>query len=119
MKKILTLGLILTIVAFIGCASHDAALPDRDESKQITEIIIDNDSVSLNLNIQANQSLNYTEDKISNPKGIVFSFPDTKIDGLRGLYTPPENKIIRYIRADAHAVNESYSIFSELKARIW
>jgi hypothetical protein len=118
MNKILALGLILTIFAFIGCASHYAALPDRDESNQIVGITIDNDSDVLNLNIQANQSLNYTEDRISKPMGIVFSFSDTKIDGLRGLYTPPENGVIRYIRADAHAVNESpvATVYISLKA---
>lgn len=118
MKKTLTLGLILTVAAFIGCASHDTSLSDRDESNQIVEIIIDNDSDTLNLNIQASQSLNFTEDIISNPKGIVFSFPDTKIDGLRGLYTPPENEVIRYIRADSHAVSESpvATVYIALKA---
>ena len=98
---------MLTVVALIGCASHRAALSDRDDINQIIEITIDNDSDSLNLNIHSIQPLNYTEDKIANPRGIVFSFPDTKIDDLRGLYTPPENEFIRYIRADAHAVNES------------
>ncbi len=39
MNNILTLGLILTVVAFVGCASHDAALPDSDESNQIVDII--------------------------------------------------------------------------------
>jgi hypothetical protein len=118
MIKFLTPGLMLTFVALIGCASHGAALPDRDEINQIFEITIDNDSHSLNLNIQATQSLNYTEDRIANPRGIVFSFPDTKIDGLRGLYTPPENEVIRYFRADAHAVNASpvATIYISLKA---
>jgi len=118
MNKTLALGLILTVAAFIGCASHDTSRSDRDESNQIVEIKIDNDSDSLNLNIQVSQSLNFTEDIISNPKGIVFSFPDTEIDGLRGLYTPPENEVIRYIRADAYAVSESpvATVYIALKA---
>lgn len=118
MKKTLALGLILTVAAFIGCASRDTSRSDRDESNQIVGITIDNDSDSLNLNIQASQSLNFTEDIISNPKGIVFSFPDTKIDGLRGLFTPPANNVIRYIRADAHAVHNSpvATIYISLKA---
>ena len=118
LNNLMTLGLILAVVAFVGCASHDAALPDRDETNQIVKIIIDNGSDSLNLNIQANQSLNYAEDKIANPNGIVFSFPDTKIGDLRGLITLPENEVISYIRADAHGVNGSpvATIYIALKA---
>jgi hypothetical protein len=107
MKNVLTLCLAMAVVALVGCASNKAALPDKDEPNQIVDIIIDNDSDSMVLYIQANQLLNYTEDRMTNPTGIVFSFPDTKIDSIRGLYTPPENEVIRYIRADAHAVNES------------
>jgi len=107
MNNILSLGLILTVAAFIGCASHDTSRSDRAKSNQIVGITFDIDSDSLILNIQANQLLNYTEDRIANPNGIVFSFPTTKIDGLKRLYTPPENEVVRYCRADAYAVNMS------------
>ena len=118
MNRFLRLSLLFTVAALIGCASHGAAPPDRVEFNQIVDITIDNDSVSLNLNIQAIKLLNYTEDRIANPRGVVFSFPHTQIDSLRGLYTPPENEVIRYIRADAHAVNESpvATIYISLKA---
>ena len=105
-KDLLTLGLVLTAVALVGCVSHDAARSDRDEFNQIVDIAIDNDPESLILNIQANKPLNYTEDRIADPNGIVISFPGTKIGGLKGLYTLPENEIVRYVRADTYAVNE-------------
>ncbi|CAB1079253.1 hypothetical protein D1AOALGA4SA_6968 [Olavius algarvensis Delta 1 endosymbiont] len=105
MKKILTLVLILYAAAFWGCGSHHTARPVGIESNHIVDIAIDSGSDSLKLNIRTNRSLDYTEHRMAKPSGVVFSFPDTKIGGLKGLYKSPENKIIRYIRADTHAVN--------------
>ena len=118
MNKLLTAVLVLTVVALVGCAAHDAARSDRKEPNQIVDISIDNDSDSLNLKIQTIQSLIYTEHRIAKPRGIVFSFPDTKIGGVKGLYKTPGKKIIRYIRADAHAVNGSpvATVYIALKA---
>jgi len=107
MNRFWTLSLILISIAWVGCTLHDAALPDEEESNQIVNINIENDSDSLKLTIQANQTLNYTEDRMANPNGILFSFLDTRIDGLKGLYKRPDNEVVRYIRVGAHAVNGS------------
>jgi hypothetical protein len=118
MKKLLTAGLVLTVVALLGCASHDAARSDRNESNQIVDISIDNNSDALILKIQAIQSLIFTEDRIADPKGVVFSLPGAKIGRLKGLYSVPENEAVRYVRADTYAVNMSpvATIYIALKA---
>ena len=57
MKSILILSMTLMTVALVGCASQDAAVTGSKESRQIVDMIIDENPDSLILSIRGNQKL--------------------------------------------------------------
>lgn len=99
--------LIFIVAQIVGCASHDAAVSDRNESKQIVDLIIRETPDSLVLSIRGNQKLTHTEDKQAGSKRILLYFPDTSLDGVNGLFIPPENDLIRSIKAGQSVQNET------------
>jgi len=106
--KILTGAyLTLIIVLSVGCASHDPAVSNRNESKQIVDLIIRETTDSLVLTIRGNQKLTHTEDRQAGSKKIILYFPDTSLDGVNGLFIPPENDLIRSIKAGQSVQNET------------
>ena len=98
--------LTLIIALSVGCASHDAAVSHRNETKQIVDLIINETPDSLVLSIRGNQKLTHTEDKQAGSKKIILYFPDTSLDGVNGLFIPPENDLIRSINAGQSVQNE-------------
>ncbi len=104
---LLSVFLALMIALFVGCAFHNAADIRSNESRQISDIIINENSESLVLLIKGNQTLTYTADKQIDPKRILFYFPDTTLDSVRGHFIPPENDIIRSIKAGESTENET------------
>jgi len=101
------LYLTLVIVLSVGCASHDGAVSSRNESKQIVDLIINETPDSLVLSIRGNQKLTHTEDKQAGSKKIILYFPDTSLVGINGLFIPPENDLIRSIKAGQTVQNET------------
>jgi len=107
MKNILIFSLTLAAAALIGCAFHDAAVSGGNESRQIVDIIIDENPVSLVLRIRGNKKLAHTEDRQADPKKIVLIFPATRLDRLRGRFVPPDNHIIGSIITNERVENET------------
>ncbi len=68
MKNILNLSLTLITAVWVGCASHAAAVSVSSESRQIVDIIIDENPESLILSIRGNQKLTLTENETTNSR---------------------------------------------------
>lgn len=94
----LVLGLALLIV-FIGCASmstkeeapKEEAAVSSVQQKQITGIIIsgsDSAGKADQILLTANNQLEYTSTKQSDPLGINFYFPETDFGQIQSQYTP-------------------------------
>ena len=86
-------------VAF-GCASPKTDNMKRYKIKYISDIIIKEHSELLILSIKGNQILPYTADKQLSPIGIVLHFSETALEIPKRVYTPPNNEIISYIKAN-------------------
>ena len=67
--------LAFMIALSVGCASQNAAVSSNSESRQIVDIVIDENPDSLILGIRGNQNLTHKEDKQVDPKKIVFFSP--------------------------------------------
>jgi hypothetical protein len=102
---IVILALMATLS--VGCAAHDAAVPDSKVSRQIVDIIINDNPDSLILGIRGNHKLTHEEKKPVEPKNIVLFFPATSLDGVKGRFVPPDNEIIRTIITSEHFENET------------
>ena len=107
MKSILILSMTLMTVALVGCASHEAAVTGSNESRQIVDMIIDENPDSLILSIRGNQKLTHTEDRQVDPKKIVLFFPATGLDSVKGRFVPPDNDIISSIITNERVENET------------
>jgi hypothetical protein len=97
----------LIVALILGCASHDAAVSDRNELKKIVDLVMHETPDSLVLSIRGNQKLTPTEDKQAGSKKIILYFPDTSLDGVNGLFIPPENDLIRSIKTGQSVQNET------------
>ena len=110
--------LALMIALSVGCASQDATVSDSNESRQIVDIIIDENPDSLILSIRGNQKLTHTEDRQVDPKKIVFIFPATGLDRVKGRFVPPDNDIISSIitteRVESETTNSTVYITLKL-----
>jgi type IV pilus assembly protein PilQ len=107
MKNILILSLTLLTAVFVGCASQNTVDSNRNGSKQIVDIIINETPDSLVLSIRGNQKLTHSEDKQVSSKEIIIYFPDTSVDGVRGHFIPPDNDLISYIKTGQYVENET------------
>ena len=97
MKNRLIISLTLAAAVLFGCASHDPAVPDSNEFRQIVDIIIDENPDALILSIRGNEKLAHTEDRRVDSKKIVLIFPATRLDRVKGRFVPPDNDIISSI----------------------
>jgi len=86
----------------VGCASKDAAVSRITESRQIVDIVIDENPDSLILEIRGNQNLTHKEYGQVYPKKIVLFFPATSLNGVKGRFFPPGNELIRTITTNDH-----------------
>ena len=99
--------LALIIALTIGCASQNSAVSRSNESRQIVDIVIDENPDSLILGIRGNQNLTHKEDRQVDPKKIVLFFPATSWDGFKGQFFPPVNEFIRTIITNEQVENET------------
>ena len=116
-KTILFSLFIILMALFWGCVSNKSADVKPSGTKQITDIIINENSNSLIFTIKGNQLLTYTEIKQAFPKGVLFQFPDTALDIVKQTYIPPANKIISSIEVNEIVEDKATtsSIFVALK----
>ncbi|MCP4631225.1 MAG: AMIN domain-containing protein [bacterium] len=91
----------------VGCASQNAAVSSSNESRQIVDIVLDENPDSLILGIRGNQNLTHKENRQVDPKKIVLFFPDTSLNGFKGRFFPPDNEFIRTIMTSEQVENET------------
>lgn len=83
----------------IGCATEEAIVSEKYQSRRIVDILIDETSDFLNLIILGNRNLIHTEEKQEGSDEIALYFPDTALEGLMGRFVPPDNPIVGAITA--------------------
>jgi hypothetical protein len=122
MKKIsaktkINFSLVLIMVLFLGCASHQKADVSFPGHKRVTNMMISKNHKSLILTIEGNRPLTYTAEKMVVPMGVVLKFPDTSLELSRRIYVPPENEIISSVKADENIEGQTTTarIFISLK----
>jgi hypothetical protein len=107
MKNNLIFSLTVVAAVLIGCASHDDMLSVSNESRQIVDIILNENPDSLILTIRGNKKLAPTKGPQVDPKKLELFFPATSLNGVKGRFVPPDNDIIRSIIAHEHIENET------------
>ena len=116
----LFLGVLLLVVLmawFAGCASNKTADVKDAGDKRITAITADISAGQVMVTIDGNQPLTYTAIKQVFPLGVLFHFPDTSLDQVSSVTTPPSNDIIVSVKASELVEGESTTsrIFIALK----
>jgi type IV pilus assembly protein PilQ len=107
----------MAVALFFACASNNAADLQPGGTKHITDLIISENSTSLILTIEGDQSLTYTESRPALRKGVLLDFPDTRPAIAKQTYIPPDNEIISSIEVDEILKDQTTtsSIFIALK----
>jgi hypothetical protein len=97
---ILMLSLISMSAFLPGCASHKTVDMQSAELKRITEISISDNTEAVAVIVKGGPLLAFEAIKQVDPAGIVFRFPETTIEGARGVFSYPTNELISSIAAD-------------------
>ena len=114
---IVILSLVVLMAWFAGCASNKTADVKDAGDKRITAITADISAGQVMVTIDGNQPLTYTAIKQVFPLGVLFHFPDTSLDQVSSVTTPPSNDIIVSVKASELVEGESTTsrIFIALK----
>jgi hypothetical protein len=64
--------------------------------------------------VKSDQPLTYTATRQEDPRGVLFQFPATALEGLDAAYFPPPNPVIRSIRTSEAATGSEARVFLEL-----
>lgn len=109
--------LFMIAVMFSGCASHKAADLKEKEPRRIVDVIVNENSESVNIMIKGNKYLSYSAVTQDSPKGVIFNFSDTALGNIKSVYTPAENEIISSIETNERVGNKTTksTIFITLK----
>jgi type IV pilus assembly protein PilQ len=109
--------LFMLAVLFFGCASFNAADVKEEEPRRIVDLIMSEDSESVNITIKGNKYLSYSALTQDSPKGVIFNFSDTALGNIDSVYTPAENDIISSIETNERVGDKTTktSIFIGLK----
>ena len=118
-KIFLRISLLVILIAwFAGCASNKAGDVKATGDKRITAIDTQVTADAVIVAIDGNQPLTYTAIKQVFPMGVLFHFPETSLDKVKTVTTPPANEIIGSVKATELAEDQSKTsrIFIALKA---
>ena len=115
---LLIIPLVIIIAWFAGCASNKAGDVTATGDKRITAINTQVTADSVIVAIDGNQPLTYTAIKQVFPMGVLFHFPETALDKVKTVTTPPANEIIGSVKATELVEDQSKTsrIFIALKA---
>jgi type IV pilus assembly protein PilQ len=108
---LLIIPLVFLIAWGAGCASNKAVDVKATGTTNVTA-----DSVIVTIN--GNQPLTYTAIKQVFPMGVLFHFPETSLDTVKTVTTPPENQIVGSVKATELVEGQSTTsrIFIAMKA---
>jgi type IV pilus assembly protein PilQ len=115
---LLIIPLVILIAWFAGCASNKTGDVKATGDKRITAINTQVTADSVIVAIDGNQPLTYTAIKQVFPMGVLFHFPETALDKVKTVTTPPANEIIGSVKATELVEDQSKTsrIFIALKA---
>jgi hypothetical protein len=115
---LLIIPLVILIAWFAGCASNKAGDVKATGHKRITAITTRVTADSVIVGIDGNQPLTYTAIKQVFPMGVLFHFPETSLDKVKTVTTPPANEIIGSVKATELAEEKSTTsrIFIAMKS---
>jgi len=114
---LLIIPLVILMAWFAGCASNKAGDVQATGAKRITAITTRVTADSVIVAIDGNQPLTYTAIKQVFPMGVLFHFPETSLDKVQTVTTPPANEIIGSVKATELVEDKSTTsrIFIALK----
>jgi type IV pilus assembly protein PilQ len=115
---LLVIPLVILIAWFAGCASNKAGDVKAAGDKRITAITTRVTDDSVIVAIDGNQTLTYTAIKQVFPMGVLFHFPETALQEVKTVTTPPANEIIGSVKATELVEGKSTTsrIFIAMKA---
>jgi type IV pilus assembly protein PilQ len=115
---LLVIPLVILIAWFAGCASNKAGDVKAAGDKRITAITTQVTDDSVIVAIDGNQTLTYTAIKQVFPMGVLFHFPETALQEVKTVTTPPANEIIGSVKATELVEGKSTTsrIFIAMKA---
>ena len=96
---IVILSLVALMAWFAGCASHKAGDVKDTDAKRITAITTKVSDDRVIVIIDGNQPLTYTALNQVFPMGVLFHFPETSLQRVTSVTTPPPNDIIGSVKA--------------------
>lgn len=115
---LMIIPLVFLIVWGGGCASDKAVDVKATSTKRILGITTNVTADSVIVTINGNQPLTYTAIKQVFPMGVLFHFPETTLDTVKTVTTPPDNQIVGSVKATELVEDKSTTsrIFIALKA---
>ena len=115
-RAIWVLGLcMLAALQARGCASQPSVGDgSRQPERAITDIRTIETPEAVAVIVKSNQPLAYTATRQEDPRGVLFQFPATALEGLDAAYFPPPNPVIRSIRTANAAAGSEARVFLEL-----
>jgi type IV pilus assembly protein PilQ len=96
---LLIFSLVALMAGYAGCASNKAADVKQTGDKRITGISAKVSDDQVIVTIEGSQPLTYTAIKQVFPMGVLFHFPETALDRVTSVTTPPPNDIIGSVKA--------------------
>jgi len=111
------LGLsLLAVVQIMGCASlPPVSDAPASPSPVITDFWTFETPETVAVMVKSDRPLTHTAAKQEEPRGVLLRFPAAVLDGLKSVYYPPPNPVIRSIRATETAGNDREAqVFLEL-----
>ncbi|MGD9042396.1 MAG: type IV pilus secretin PilQ [Desulfobacterales bacterium] len=115
---LLIIPLIFLVAWSAGCASNKAVDVKATDTKRIMGITTNVTPDSVIVTINGNQALTYTAIKQVFPMGVLFHFPETSLDTVKTVTTPPDNPIVGSVKATELVEDQSTTsrIFIAMKA---
>ena len=115
-RAIWVLGLcMLAALQATGCASQPSV---GDTGKRPAKVITDFRTIetpeAVAVVVKSDQPLTYTAIRQEDPRGVLFQFPATALEGLDAAYFPPPNPVIRSIRTANAGAGSEARVFLEL-----
>jgi type IV pilus assembly protein PilQ len=99
-RSALIILLIMLLAILFGCVSDKAVEETVAEIRHITDIVMDENSESVNVTVKADKYLLYSSLTQVSPRGVLFQFPNTALDDIKSLYMPPDNEVVDFIETN-------------------
>jgi type IV pilus assembly protein PilQ len=99
-RSALIISLIFQLSLLFGCAADKAIDEAAAEIRHITDIVMDEHYEAVNVIVKADKYLLYSSVTQVSPRGVLFQFPNTALDDIKPVYTPPDNEVVDFIETN-------------------